>query len=101
MFHFPTDSATEKKSLLSLWDEINSKQLPHLHEKYFLSKFYHFNDLVLIGVPLTCLHIGKRNNLKTVLFFSLERGNKLQMKHCFTENKQINEKETFFGFTVS
>ena len=40
-------------------------------------------------------------NLRKVSFFSLERVNKLQMKNSFTENKRINEKETFFRFAVS
>ena len=40
-------------------------------------------------------------NLRKVSFFSLERVNKLKMENSFTENKQINEKETFLSFAVS
>ena len=48
-----------------------------------------------------CLHVGKRNKSQKGFFFSLERVNKLQMENSFTENKQINENETFLLFAVS
>ena len=50
-----------------------------------------------MGVPLMCLHVGKRNNSQKGYVLQSRKVNKLQMKNSVTENKQNKQKGNIFA----